>query len=52
MSTLGDDLRHIRKAASDACGFVEEMSKDDFLEDQRTDASTRENGDPTGGTHD
>jgi uncharacterized protein with HEPN domain len=33
---LADYLGHIRKAASDARSFVEGMSKDDFLEDQRT----------------
>ena len=33
---IAEYLRHIRKAASDARGFVEGMGKDDFLEDQRT----------------
>ena len=33
---LPDYLEHIQQAAADACGFVEGMSKDDFLEDKRT----------------
>ena len=33
---LDDYLDHIRQAASDACGFVEGLSKDDFLADKRT----------------
>jgi uncharacterized protein with HEPN domain len=33
---LDDYLRHSRKAASDARSFVEGMSKDDSLDDQRT----------------
>jgi uncharacterized protein with HEPN domain len=33
---LPDYLDHIRQAAADACGFVEGLSKDDFLEDKRT----------------
>lgn len=30
---LPDYLDHIRQAACDACGFIEGMSKDDFLAD-------------------
>jgi uncharacterized protein with HEPN domain len=33
---LCDYLGHIRQAAMDACSFVESLSKDDFLEDKRT----------------
>ncbi len=33
---LGDYLEHIRQVASDACVFVEGLSKDDFIEDKRT----------------
>lgn len=33
---LGDYLEHIQQAASDACVFVEGLSKDDFIEDKRT----------------
>ena len=33
---LPDYLEHIRQAATDACGFVEGLGKDDFLEDKRT----------------
>lgn len=33
---LLDYLEHIQQAASDACSFVEGMSKDDFLQDKRT----------------
>lgn len=33
---LGDYLEHIRQAATDAMTFVEGLSKDDFLEDRRT----------------
>lgn len=29
-------LDHIQQAATDACGFVEGLVKDDFLEDSRT----------------
>ena len=29
-------VEHMRIAASDACGFVEGMSKSDFLDDKRT----------------
>lgn len=35
-SRLADYLDHMRQAARDACGFVEGMSKDDFLADRRT----------------
>ncbi|WNV06017.1 DUF86 domain-containing protein [Candidatus Methylospira mobilis] len=33
---LPDYLEHIQLAASDACVFVEGLSKDDFLDDKRT----------------
>lgn len=33
---LGDYLEHIQQAASDACVFIEGLSKDDFIEDKRT----------------
>ena len=33
---IPDYLDHIQQAASDACGFLEGMSKDDFLDDKRT----------------
>ena len=33
---LGDYLEYIQQAASDACVFVEGLSKDDFIEDKRT----------------
>ena len=33
---LPDDLDPILRAASDACGFVEGLAKDDFLRDKRT----------------
>ena len=33
---LPDYLDHMRQAATDACGFVEDMSKDAFLGDKRT----------------
>lgn len=36
LSRLGDYLDHIRQAASDAISFVEGLSKDEFLEDRRT----------------
>ncbi|MFT7400988.1 MAG: hypothetical protein ACI83N_000574 [Hydrogenophaga sp.] len=32
---LHDDLEHMRQAAADAIGFVEGMSRDDFLGDKR-----------------
>jgi len=35
-SRLTDFLDYMRQAAADACCFVEGMSKDDFLEDKRT----------------
>lgn len=35
-SRLLDYLDHMRQAATDACSFVEGLSKDDFLEDKRT----------------
>ncbi|OYV74591.1 MAG: hypothetical protein B7Z66_15930 [Chromatiales bacterium 21-64-14] len=33
---LGDYLDHMQQAAADACGFVDGLSKDDFLADKRT----------------
>jgi uncharacterized protein with HEPN domain len=33
---LSDYLEHIQLAASDACSFVEGLSKEDFIEDKRT----------------
>ena len=33
---LTDYLHHIEQAATDACGFVEGLAKEDFLEDKRT----------------
>ena len=33
---LTDYLDHMRQAASDACSFVEGLSKEDFLADKRT----------------
>lgn len=33
---LSDYLDHIEQAATDACGFVEGLTKKDFLEDKRT----------------
>ncbi len=33
---LPDYLIHMQQAATDACSFVEGLSKDDFLEDKRT----------------
>jgi len=33
---LPDYLDHMWQAAADACGFIEGMSKDDFLADKRT----------------
>ena len=33
---LPDYLDHIQQAADDACDFVEGLTKDDFLEDKRT----------------
>jgi uncharacterized protein with HEPN domain len=33
---LSDYLDHIRRAAADACSFVEGLSKDEFLADKRT----------------
>ncbi len=33
---LLDYLDHMQQAATDACGFVEGLGKDDFLEDKRT----------------
>ena len=33
---LPDYLDHLQQAATDACGFVEGLGKDDFLDDKRT----------------
>ena len=33
---LLDYLEHLRQAASDACGFIQGLSKEDFLADKRT----------------
>jgi uncharacterized protein with HEPN domain len=33
---LSDYLDHMQQAATDACGFVEGLSKEDFFEDRRT----------------
>lgn len=33
---LPDYLDHIQQAATDACGFVDGLTKDDFLADKRT----------------
>jgi uncharacterized protein with HEPN domain len=33
---LADYLEHIQQAAKDVCDFVEDMGKDDFLADKRT----------------
>lgn len=33
---LPDYLEHMMQAAADACGFVEGIAKDGFLEDRRT----------------
>ena len=33
---LPDYLAHMQQAATDACAFVEGLSKADFLEDKRT----------------
>jgi uncharacterized protein with HEPN domain len=33
---LADYLEHMRQAASDACGFVEGLSRAEFLADKRT----------------
>jgi uncharacterized protein with HEPN domain len=36
VNRLPDYLDHIQQAAADACGFVEGLTRDDFLEDRRT----------------
>jgi uncharacterized protein with HEPN domain len=33
---LRDYLDHMHQAATDACSFIEDLSKDDFLQDKRT----------------
>ncbi len=35
-SRLGDYLEHMQQAAADACGFVDGMDKEEFLQDKRT----------------
>lgn len=35
-SRLGDYLEHMRQAASDALVFVEGLSKEEFVDDKRT----------------
>jgi uncharacterized protein with HEPN domain len=35
-SRLADYLDHIQQAASDACGFVADLGRDEFLADKRT----------------
>jgi len=35
-NSLPDYLAHMQQAATDACSFVENLSKDDFLADKRT----------------
>lgn len=35
-SRLPDYLGHIQQAAAEACGFTEGLTKEDFLEDRRT----------------
>jgi len=36
VNRLADYLEHMRQAASDACGFIEDFSKAEFLADKRT----------------
>ena len=38
---LSDYLDHMRRAVADACGFVEGLSKDEFLADKRTQQAVR-----------
>ena len=33
---LSDYINHLQQAATDACGFVEGMTKEEFLADKRT----------------
>ena len=35
-SRLPDYINHMRQAATDACSFVDSLSKNDFLDDKRT----------------
>lgn len=37
---LPDYLEHMRQAANDACSFVDGLTKEDFLEDKRTQQAT------------
>lgn len=41
---LPDYLDHIQQAATDACGFVEGLAKEDFFEDKRTQRAVKELG--------
>lgn len=36
VNRLPDYLGHIRQAAADACSFIDDLSKEDFLTDKRT----------------
>ena len=36
---LPDYLDHIQQAATDACGFIDGLSKEDFLADKRTQSA-------------
>lgn len=36
MKSAADLIEHIKRAAQDACAFVEGLSKEDFLSDKRT----------------
>ena len=36
---LPDYLDHIQQAAADACGFIDGLSKEDFLADKRTQSA-------------
>jgi uncharacterized protein with HEPN domain len=36
VNSLPDCLDHIQRAATDACRFIDGLSKDDFLKDKRT----------------
>lgn len=36
---LPDYLGHIQQAAADACGFIDGLSKEDFLADKRTQSA-------------
>lgn len=36
VNRLPDYLGHIRQAAADACSFIDDLSKENFLTDKRT----------------